>query len=59
MWLGGLISTWILLIQWIHVGFLLASLRGLLHVHLPLKVVDMTIAPGETDPCRDVLIGGS
>ena len=21
-------------------------------------IVDMTVAPGETDPCRDVLIGG-
>ena len=61
MWLkllGRLISI-MLLIQWIHVGFLRACLRGLLHVDLPLKVVDMTIAPGETDPCRNVLIGGS
>ena len=23
-----------------------------------INVVDMAIAPGETDPCRDVLIGG-
>ena len=53
-----LISIWILLIQWMYVGFLRTCLRGLLHVHLPLKVVDMAIAAGETDPCRDVLIGG-
>ena len=34
------------------------SERSIAWLQVPLKVVDITIAVGETDPCRDVLIGG-